>query len=431
MDAVAVGSILERLSRLHPKTIDLSLGRIERLLARLGNPERALPPVLHVAGTNGKGSVVAMVMACLEAAGQRVHSYTSPHLVRFNERIVVAGEPIADRRLIDVIDRCEAANRGEPITFFEITTAVAFLAFAESPADAVLLETGLGGRLDATNVIARPALTALTPISLDHQHFLGDDLAAIAAEKAAILKPGVPAVVAGQSARAAEVIAAHAEAVGAPMMLEGRDWRAQPRGSGFVYRSAHRHWQLPAPALAGRHQIRNAGVVLACLEQWPALALDRDLIAAGLAATDWPGRLQRLTGALARMLPAGWELWLDGGHNPAAAEALADTIRADWSDRPLHLVLGMMANKDAEGFLSPLAPLVTSVVGIAIPGQPNGASAETMVAAAHGHGIAARAARSLEDGLRALAESSNQPARVLIAGSLYLAGTVLRVGESG
>ncbi len=354
---IAAGSdrVLERLGRLHPKLIDLSLGRVERLLAALGNPQDRLPPVVHVAGTNGKGSTVATLRACLEAGGWRVHAYISPHLVRFHERIRLAGELIEEEALLALLEECERANRGEPITYFEITTAAAFLAFSRTPADIVLLETGLGGRLDATNVVRRPAATAITPISLDHQAFLGDTIAAIAGEKAGILKSGAPAIIGPQMPEAAAVFAAHAAAVGAPLLRFGQEWRCTATGDGMRYEGPGWRYDLPLPSLPGAHQIINAGTAIACLEQLTGFQIAGEAIARGLRRIDWPARLQRLThGPLVEMLPEGSELWLDGGHNPGAGAALA-AMAAGWHDRPLDLVVGMLNTKDAAGFLAPLA----------------------------------------------------------------------------
>ena len=415
---------------MHPRVIDLSLARIERLLARLGHPERQLAPVIHVAGTNGKGSTVAFLRAMLEAHGVVVHVYTSPHLVRFNERIVVAGRDIDDDSLCALLQECEAANAGDPITFFEVTTAAAFLAFARTPADFTLLETGLGGRLDATNVIARPLITALTPISLDHQGFLGETIAAIAGEKAGILKAGVPCWSAHQPAAAAAVIAKRAVEVGAPLIREGEGWCAKPDGDGWRFEGfapalPQTHWALPAPALAGAHQIANAGLALACLHRLPGLVIDASAVARGLACARWPARLQRLdAGRLVDLLPRGWELWLDGGHNPGAAQALAHHL-AGWRDRPLVLVFGMLKTKDETGFLAPLAGLAQRALTVAIPGEAASLDADSAAAAARRVGLAADACDSVREALRRAAGSGGPTARVLICGSLYLAGAVL------
>jgi dihydrofolate synthase / folylpolyglutamate synthase len=424
-------AILDRLTGLHPKVIDLSLGRIERLLDRLGRPQDRLPPVVHVAGTNGKGSVVAFLRAMLEAAGLAVHVYTSPHLVRFTERIVVVGREIGDARLCDVLEECEEVNAGAPITFFEITTAAAFLAFARAPADVTLLETGLGGRLDATNVVPAPALTAITPISLDHQSYLGDTLGAVASEKAGILKPGVTCVSAAQPAEAAAVIRTRASLLGAPLLEEGRDWSVQQANSGgLAFRDGGEELCLPAPALAGVHQFQNAGAAIICVRRLPtAQAVGTDAIACGLRRVRWPARLQRLEcGPLPALLPAGWELWLDGGHNPAAAAVLARQLES-WRDRPLHLVFGMLKTKDAEAFLATLARFVDRVATLAVPGESASLAGEEAASIAARHGMAATAAATVADALALLAGEDGKPARVLICGSLYLAGAVLTVND--
>ena len=417
--------VLARLMQLHPKKIDLSLGRIERLLARLGSPHQRLPPVIHVAGTNGKGSTVATMRACLEAAGCRVHVYISPHLVRFHERIRLAGRLIDEEALLVVLEECERANGGAPITFFEITTAAAFLAFSRAPADFVLLEVGLGGRLDATNVVARPVVTAITPVSLDHQAFLGDTITAIAGEKAGILKAGVPAVIGPQVAEGAAVIAARAEAIGAPLYRWAEEWTCREGAGGLHYAGGRWQLDLPLPSLPGAHQIDNAGMAIACLEQLADVRLPARAIAEGLRHIEWPARLQRLgRGPLVRMLPAGWELWLDGGHNPGAGAVLADAA-AGWQDRPLYLVVGMLNTKDAAGFFRPIAPYVRRAYAVTIPGEENPHPACAVTAAARSVKLAATTSSSLDAALQEIA-ARDGPGRVLICGSLHLAGIVLR-----
>ena len=424
MTAETSDRVLERLSRLHPKLIDLSLGRITRLLAALGNPHEKLPPVIHVAGTNGKGSTLATLRACLEAGGYRVHAYISPHLVRFHERIRLAGRLIEEEALIALLEECEAVNSGTPITYFEITTAAALLAFARIPADIVLLETGLGGRLDATNVISSPAVTAITPISLDHQAFLGDTLAAIAGEKAGILKPGVPAVLGPQPEDAEAVIEARADELGAPLSRWRREWRCVAAGAGMRFSGERWRLDLPLPSLAGAHQIINAGTAIACLERLEDFPLSSAVIATGLRQIEWPARLQRLTrGVLVEMMPPGWELWLDGGHNPGAGVVLADAV-AGWCDRPLYLVVGMLNTKDTAGFLHPLAPYAAALAAVTIPGEENPHHAEAIAAAARSLGIQGSTAPSVEAALREFC-AHGSGGRVLICGSLHLAGTVL------
>ncbi len=416
--------ILARLTGLHPKLIDLSLDRIERLLDRLGRPQTKLAPVVHVAGTNGKGSVVAFLGAMLEAGGYRVQAYTSPHLVRFNERIRLTDGNIAEPALAALLEECEDANGGQPITFFEITTAAAFLAFSRQPADVVLLEVGLGGRFDATNVIEPPVCTALTPISIDHQQFLGATLERIAGEKAAIMKSGVPAVVAPQEPAAAAVIERRSVRIGAPLYRAGREWSMSATADGFRYLGPAPAMELPAPALRGAHQLVNAATAIACLEHLPDLAVGAAAIRLGLATARCPGRLQRLgRGPLAAALPEGWELWLDGGHNAAAGTALAAAAET-WTDRPLHLVFGMLNSKDPAGFLAPFADRAADLVAVAIPGQRNTLDADTCRDAARAAGLAATSAEGVAAAVRHLVSGAG-PARILICGSLYLAGRVL------
>ncbi|MFN3075820.1 MAG: bifunctional folylpolyglutamate synthase/dihydrofolate synthase [Alphaproteobacteria bacterium] len=422
------GSILARLMSLHPKRIDLSLDRVQRLLADLGNPEQRLPPVIHVAGTNGKGSVIAYLRAFLEEAGYRVHVYTSPHLVHFNERIRVAGQVIQDGTLATLLEEVEAANAGRPITFFEITTAAAFLAFSRWPADVVLLETGLGGRLDATNVVRQPALTILTPISMDHEEFLGGRIEAIAAEKSHILKPAVGCVTAKQERKVAGIIELRSLEVGAPVWREGAEWFIRTHQEDqMVFEGVKGRLTLPLPALHGNHQVRNAGLAIAALERLTRLPVPGKAVAAGLKSVEWPARMQRLTrGPLVALLPPGWELWLDGAHNPAAGEMLSKVART-WRDKPVHMVLGMLRTKDLKGFVTPLVARLDRLRTIAIPGQEASLSAEEALAVVLAQGChGARAMESLSAAVTDILETSGGvPGRILITGSLYLAGTVL------
>lgn len=419
--------VLERLMALHPKVIDLTLGRIERLLADLGHPERALRGVVHVAGTNGKGSTVAMIRAGLEAAGRDVNVYTSPHLARFAERIRLRGALIGDDALAALLEEVEAVNAGGPITFFEITTAAAFLGFARTPADHVLLEVGLGGRLDATNVVDRPALTVITPVSLDHQQYLGETVAQIAAEKAGIIKPGVPCVTGPQTPEAFAVIEARAEALGAPLIAEGRDWQARAERGRLTYEDAHGLLDLPPPVLPGAHQIANAGAALAALR---ALGADEAACAAAVTGAQWSARLQRLDPGQFPAAPANAEIWLDGGHNTAAGAALALHMAGLQERRPapLHLICGMLETKDAGGFLSHFAGLAREVRAVAIPDAAASLPAEAVAAAARAAGIPAREAPGIEAAMADLAAALSPDAapRVLICGSLYLAGGLLR-----
>ncbi len=416
--------ILDRMMSLHPKIIDLTLDRVWRLLDALGNPQDRLPPVIHIAGTNGKGSVQAMLRAGLEGAGKRVHAYTSPHLVRFHERIRLAGALIDEADLAAVLDECETANGGEGITYFEITTCAALLAFARVPADYTLLEVGLGGRLDATNVIARPALTAITPVSLDHQHYLGETLEEIAFEKAGILKRGVPCVVGVQEDDALAVIERRAERVGAPLLVRGQHWHVSVERGRLVFQDETGLLDLPLPSLRGPHQIENAGIAVAALRQ---LGCGEAAAEAAMSNVVWPARMQRLTkGPLAALAPAA-ELILDGGHNPAAGQTLAATL-ATLAPRPLHLVCGMLNTKDVAGYLRPLAPLTARLHGVSIPGQTATLQAAETVAAARSVGMQAAEADSVGQAVAAIA-AEEPGARILICGSLYLAGVVL--GENG
>ncbi len=422
-------AILQRLMRLHPKLIDLGLERIERLLAAVGAPHRKLPPVVHVAGTNGKGSLVAYLRAMSEAAGYRVHVYTSPHLVAFNERIRVAGRLIDDDMLEDVLVDCEQANDGQPITFFEITTVAAFLAFARVPADLAVIEVGMGGRLDTTNVVD-PMLTAITPVGYDHTQFLGDTLEKIAAEKAGILKRGAPAVIGRQREAAAAVIARRAAELAVPLFRMGREWQVTPGATGFRYDSDQLALDLPPPALLGAHQVDNAATAVACVERLRAarFAIDDAAIRKGLRDVEWPARLQRLTrGPLVEALPPACELWLDGGHNEDCGLVLARQA-AEWAREPaplpLHLVFGMLTTKDASGFLRPLARHATSARAVPIADHAAYTPREAAAYAVE-VGIDCQPANDIGAALEDLLATQPAPMRILICGSLYLAGEVL------
>lgn len=426
--------LLAEFKRLHPKLIDLSLGRIERLLARLGHPERRLANVVHIAGTNGKGSTTATLKAIIEAAGRTVHVYTSPHLVRFNERIAIPGsdgisQPIDETHLVDILERVAHVNAGDPITFFEVTTAAAFLAFAERPADAVILEVGLGGRLDATNVLERPALSVITPISLDHTDRLGSTIELIAAEKAGILKRNVTAIAARQEPAVDDVLSEVAGRVGANLRRWGEHHDAYAQRGRLVFQGHDRLLDLPMTALAGAHQIVNAGTAIAAALELGGLGIDEAAIEAGLQRVRWPARMQRLgEGRLTVTLPADWELWLDGGHNPAAGVALARAFAdlEERSPRPLILVVGMMGHKDAAGFLQPFTGLARRIVAVPVPGAPENAATPADLARIAGDvGLQASTAPSVSGALAGLAREEAGLRRILIAGSLYLAGHVL------
>lgn len=414
-------AILTRLMTLHPKIIDLTLDRVERLLAALGHPEVRLPPVIHIAGTNGKGSTQAMLRAGLEAVGHKVHAYTSPHLARFHERIRLAGEIIPEPMLTALLDECEAANAGAPITFFEITTCAAFLGFARTDADYTLLEVGLGGRLDATNVLARPMLTIITPVSIDHQQYLGETLPEIAGEKAGILKRGVACVVGPQDPAALDVIEARAARLGAPLLVHGQHWHAFEERGRLIFQDETGLMDLPLPNLPGPHQIENAGAALAALR---FIGLRADACEAAVTRAEWPARMQRLRhGPLIDAAPLA-ELWLDGGHNPAGGQAVAATL-ARMPARPTHLVVGMLNTKDIAGYLRPLAAQATSLTAVSIPGEANTLSAEQTQAAALAAGISAGVATSVLAAIARIA-AADPTARILICGSLYLAGGILR-----
>ncbi|SIS54350.1 bifunctional folylpolyglutamate synthase/dihydrofolate synthase [Paracoccus saliphilus] len=415
-------AILARLMSLHPKVIDLSLDRMHRLLAALGHPERDIPPVIHLAGTNGKGSTQAMIRAGLEAGGARVHAYTSPHLAHFHERIRLAGELIVESELASALEECETANDGHPITFFEITTAAAFLAFSRSPADYTLLEVGLGGRLDATNVIDAPRLTIITPISIDHTQYLGETLPEIAGEKAGIIKPRVPCIVGPQQDEALRVIEARASGLTAPLSIHGQHWQIAPDRDGIIWQDDHGLWDLPRPNLIGDHQIQNAGTALAALRE---LGATEAQARAAVTNAEWPARMQRLAhGPLIDTAGPQAELWLDGGHNPAGGEALA-AILTGLPPRPTHLVCGMLNTKDVTGYLRPLARQAASLTAIDIEGEPNTLPASDTANFAKQVGMQADTATSAQEAIRRIV-ATDARARILVCGSLYLAGRILR-----
>lgn len=429
----AVDTILSRLLALHPKLIDLSLDRMWRILERLDHPERRLPPVIHVAGTNGKGSTIAFLRAILEAAGLRVHVYTSPHLVRFNERFRLGaaggGVLVSDSELAAALEECERRNEGEPITVFEITTAVGFLLFARHPADVLLLEVGLGGRLDATNVIADPLATIITPVALDHLEFLGDSLEKIAAEKAGIIKRGVPVIVGPQQRDALRVIERQAARLSAPVRIAGEHWSANEERGRLVYQDDDGLLDLPAPRLHGRHQFDNAGAAIAALRTLVEPKIPNSAYEAGLTKADWPARLQRLThGSLLALVAEGSELWLDGGHNPDGSRAVAAALAEieERVSRPLVLVTGMLASKDAAGFLRNFAGLARHLIAVPIPDQEKSVAPEALAETARSVGIPAEPSESVPAALAQIGSLAlERPPRILLTGSLYLAGEIL------
>ena len=413
-------AILERMMTLHPKVIDLTLDRVHRLLALLGNPERAIPPAIHIAGTNGKGSTQAMIRAGLEAAGKKVHAYTSPHLARFHERIRLAGALIEEPALAALLDECVERNGPDEITFFEITTCAAFLAFARTQADWTLLEVGLGGRLDATNVIT-PRLSIITPVSMDHEAFLGNTLAKIAGEKAGIIKRGIPVILGPQTAQGLQVMETTAARLGAPVLAHGQHWQAWEERGRLIYQDENGLLDLPLPNLPGPHQIQNAGAAITALR---FLGHDEAACEAAVTRAEWPARMQRLRrGPLIDAAPKA-ELWLDGGHNPAGGEAVAATL-ARMPDRETHLICGMLNTKDVTGYMRPLAPHVARLHAVSIPGEKNTLPAEATRDAARDVGIDATTAPSVAEAVAAITAGTPE-ARILICGSLYLAGAILR-----
>lgn len=428
---------------LHPKAIDLSLGRMERLLAALDHPERRLPPVIHVAGTNGKGSAIAFMRAALEAAGHGVHVYTSPHLLQFRERIRLAhddptgvrgGRLVDDGRLVEALRHCERVNAGEPITVFEITTAAALHLFAAAPADVLLLEVGLGGRLDATNVVDRPLLSVIASISMDHSDYLGPTIEGIAAEKAGILRRGVPGIVYPQAETVQAVIEDVAARVRAPLIIGGQDFEAREEHGRLVYQDEGGLLDLPLPRLAGRHQHLNAGLAIAALRTQKRLAVSDLDMASAMQGVEWPARLQRLQGGrIAALLPAGSEVWLDGGHNVDGGRVLAEALAEfeDRSPRPLILVVGMLSTKDSDGFLGNFAGLARAVHAVPIQGSAAARSPAAVGEAARRAGLPAEAFGDLAAAFRAIGDQVlHTPPRVVICGSLYLAGEVLAFNGS-
>ncbi len=435
-------TLLKEMHELHPKLIDLSLDRIFNLLEKLGNPHEALPPVIHIAGTNGKGSVLAFLTAILEAHGDRVQRFSSPHLVSFHERINLPFEEdnqvktssISEEQLVDVLERTKDVNGDDPITFFEITTAAAFLAFSETKADWCLLETGLGGRLDSTNVIASPAATILSPISIDHTKFLGETIREIAREKIGILKANSPVFVGLQEPEPLELIEQRAAEISAPSYIRGQDYDVYAQRGRLVYSSPDALFDLPLPRhMLGRHQIENAGLAICVAQNLLKERLDPDALATAMKTALWPARMQRLQAVdYSPHLRQEDELWLDGGHNPAAALVLAD-ILGDLEERvsrPLHIIIGMMDGKDVRGFLKEFLGLASQVIAVPIPGEENALNPDRLADLACEMGFESESAATLDDALQISAEGRHEGVRVLICGSLYLAGYVLSLQET-
>ena len=413
--------ILERLMSLHPKIIDLTLDRMTRLLDELGNPEKSIPPVIHIAGTNGKGSTQAMIRAGLEASGEICHAYTSPHLARFHERIVLSGNIINENILAEYLSKCEEVNGNTSITYFEITTCAALLAFSQIEADYTLLEVGLGGRLDATNVIDQPAITVITPISIDHQQYLGDTLAEIAAEKAGILKRNCFAVIGPQEEVALDVIEAHAIEVGATCKIYGQDWHVWEEKGRLIFQDQNGLLDLPMPKLIGAHQVQNAGIALATLR---CLDKPNTSFEGAMVNPTWPARMQKLRhGPLVSLAPNA-EIWLDGGHNKAAGHAISEAL-SRLPKRNLHLIVGMLNTKDVKGYMEPLTSRASSLYGVSIPGEAATMTAEETVNAAKKLGFTANVASDVMVAVKNI-QAVDPTARILICGSLYLAGKVLQ-----
>lgn len=418
-----IEGLIAALQARHPRLIDLSLGRMHRVLAALDNPHHRLAPILHVAGTNGKGSACAFLRAIGEAAGLRVHVFTSPHLVRFNERIRLAGTLVSDSVLEAAVATVERRNGGEPLSVFETIQAAAFLLFAETPADLVVLEVGLGGRYDATNVVEHPAACAITSISMDHRDFLGNTLAEIAGNKAGIIKPDVPVATGLQPPEAFDVFVAEAEAQHAPLLARDHAWRIEETPTGLAWSDIETSLALPRPSLPGVHQYDNAGIAVAAIRA-AGLGIGADAIATGIARATWPARMQQLHGTLAKSLPANWELWLDGGHNEGGGAAIGAFLPT-WNDRPLHVIVGMKKSKDSAGFLAPILPHAATLWAVAEPGQHLAMPIADIVTASGG---SARPGPTVAEALAALPR--DRPARVLICGSLYLAGEVLKADNT-
>lgn len=427
--------LIARLMRLHPKRIDLTLDRVRRLLERLDHPEQKLPGVVHVAGTNGKGSTVAYLRAILEAAGLRVHAYTSPYLVRINESFRLGrlggGQLVGDDELRAALEHCERVNAGAPITFFEIKTAAAFCLFAQHPADIVLLEVGLGGRLDATNVVDAPLAGVITPVSMDHTDYLGDTLAAIAGEKAGIIKRGVPLICAEQAPEAMAVIEAQAKRMRAPIHAANQQWHVGVERGRLVYQDDQGLMDLAAPKLFGRHQFDNAGLAIATLRAIKPLKLAQAAFETGIVDAEWPARMQRLaSGALIALGPPGCEVWLDGGHNAEGGRVVAAALGdlEERVSRPLVVIAGMMANKDAHAFLANFAGLTRHIIAVPIPDRDNAMPPETFAAAGRALNMRVEIADTVEAALQSVARLAYEvPPRILITGSLYLAGHVLAI----
>lgn len=414
------GEILERLNKLYPALIDLSLDRLKRLLNDLGNPEQHMPPIIHVAGTNGKGSTCAFLRAIGEEAGLKVHVSTSPHLVDVTERFRIAGHLVSEEELSKTLIEIEQINQQQPITVFEVLTAAAFVLFARHPADLAIIEVGLGGRFDATNIIT-PMVSVITSISMDHEAFLGDTLAKIATEKAGIIKQNIPVIVDQQNPEALAVIKEIAHSLNAPCFIKDQEWSVTPTASQLIYKDSKGTLELPLPSLLGYHQFRNAGLAIAALRN-SKLSIPNNAYQ-GIAKAVWPARLQRLYGKLTNLISPESEIWLDGGHNPDAGKILAQMIQEQWQDKPLHLIVGMKDNKNVHDYLAPLIPLSTSIQAVVEPDQHLAMPISEIIKASGNYAISGG---TVKEALLTLKQNHTAPIRILICGSLYLAGSVLR-----
>ncbi len=436
LDGGRAAAEIEKLMALHPKGFDLSLGRITRLMKKLGDPQKHLPPVIHIAGTNGKGSCAAFCRALLEAKGKRVHVHTSPHLVRWHERFRLAGALVDDDRLTDTIKRVATANDGEHITVFELLTAVMFVLFAETPADVAVIEVGLGGRADATNIITDPAASVIMPIGLDHEAYLGDTIEKIAAEKGGIIKRGVPLIIGAQPHnQASEVLEEMAAKLRAPVQIYGQDFHAFEEHGRMVFQNETGLSDVPLPTLAGRHQYANAAAAIMAVNAAGYFLTDSD-IERGMTTATWPARMQKLDGGpLTDLAPEDSEIWLDGGHNPDAAIACAEHLAAlgETTDRPIFMIAGMLDTKDAIGYFRPFEGLVRHVFTVPVPASNAGVEPALLSAQAIVAGLSAEPVASVENALNLLGDDWNRletSPRILISGSLYLAGDVLRGNHS-
>lgn len=414
------GEILERLNKLYPALIDLSLDRLKRLLNDLGNPEQHMPPIIHVAGTNGKGSTCAFLRAIGEEAGLKVHVSTSPHLVNVTERFRIAGHLVSEDELSETLIEIELVNQQQPITVFEVLTAAAFVLFARHPADLAIIEVGLGGRFDATNIIT-PMVSVITSISMDHEAFLGDTLAKIATEKAGIIKQNIPVIVDQQNPEALTVIKEIAHSLNAPCFIKDQEWSVTPTASQLIYKDSKETLELPLPSLLGQHQFRNAGLAIAALRNSKLSIPDNAY--QGIAKAVWPARLQRLYGKLTDLITPESEIWLDGGHNPDAGKILAQMIQEKWQDKPLNLIVGMKDNKNVHDYLAPLVPLSASIQAVVEPDQHLAMPISEIIKASGDYAISGG---TVKEALLKLKQNNTVPIRILICGSLYLAGSVLR-----